>query len=67
VEDASTGTTKDVPRMPPGAGLSTNAMDSSLKKDTCSDLDVALLVQPLADVPSGTSLSVGLGREMLGA
>ena len=24
---------KDVPRMPPGTGLSTNAMDSSLKKD----------------------------------
>jgi hypothetical protein len=28
---------------------------------------VALLTQLLADAPSGTSLSVGLGSEMIGA
>jgi hypothetical protein len=41
--------------------------DAEIRGYTCSDLDVALLIQLLADAPSGTSLSVGLGREMIGA
>jgi hypothetical protein len=41
--------------------------DAEIRGYTCSDLDVALLIQLLADAASGTSLSVGLGREMIGA
>ena len=41
--------------------------DAEIRGYTCSDLDVALLIQLLADAPSGTSLSVGLGRDIIGA
>jgi hypothetical protein len=41
--------------------------DAEILGYTCSDLDVALLTQLLANAPSGTSLSVGLGSEMIGA
>jgi hypothetical protein len=40
---------------------------SEVRGYSCSTLDVALLVQVLADVPSGTVVTVGRGKTLLGS